>query len=83
MAKKNIGHYNDAVEKARQALKKAEQERDEMIKERHAELGNLVVKFSKSIGENKDVEALIVDWKNKVSSTKSSKEQHNNQHQNN
>ncbi|NQP32648.1 hypothetical protein HO924_10705 [Streptococcus suis] len=83
MAKKNIGHYNDAVEKARQALKKAEQERDEIIKERLAELGNLVVKFSKSSGENKDVEALIVDWKNKVSSAKSSKEQQHNQHQNN
>ena len=82
MAKKNIGHYNDAVEKARQALKKAEQERDEIIKERLAELGNLVVKFSKSSGENKDIESLIADWKNKVSSVKSSKEQHDNQHQN-
>lgn len=83
MAKKNIEHYNDMVEKARQALRKAEQERDEMIKDRHAELGNLVVKFSKSIGENKNVEELIAIWKNKVSSTKSRPEQDNNQHQNN
>ncbi|MFM0684295.1 hypothetical protein [Streptococcus suis] len=83
MAKKNIEHYNDMVEKARQALRKAEQERDEMIKERHAELGNLVVKFSKSIGENKNVEELIVIWKNKISSTKIRPELDNNQHQNN
>ncbi|HFI0216190.1 TPA: hypothetical protein ACGOVI_001378 [Streptococcus suis] len=83
MAKKNIEHYNDMVEKARQALRKAEQERDEMIKDRHAELGNLVVKFSKSIGENKNVEELIAIWKNKISSTKSRPEQDNNQHQNN
>lgn len=74
---KTIQSFDDAVAKAKQMLKEAEQNRLAFINEQYLALGKLVAQEAKARGSEQSLDELIAAWKKNVSYAKNNRNSEN------